>query len=241
MRVAVLSDVHGNLEALQATLADIGAQGADDMLHLGDAVGYGPDPEACLDLLRERDITSLVGNHELGLIDAEELSGFNPQARNALQRTRELLSPAALEHLKDLPLVVLRHGARFVHGLPPESPTAYLFQPSPGELAVILHKLPEPISFVGHTHEPTFATAIKGEAHVQDLPTGETRLDPELRHIVGVGSVGQPRDGDYRAAWVLWDTDAHTVTLHRVEYDNRKTAQKIVDRGLDKRYADRLM
>lgn len=244
MPLAVIADVHANLQAFHAVLADIDAGPAREIVCLGDLVGYGGDPEACVELLRSRDIPCVLGNHESGLSDPQGLEWFNPMARVALRRTRALLSDHSLAFLSQLPRSLVVHGARCVHGVPPADPNTYLFELRGTNLDRLLETMPEPLAFVGHTHEPLLASRPRGPkappAEVGPLPEGLTVLEPGRNHVVNVGSVGQPRDGDPRAAWVLWDQAAGTVELRRVKYDVKAAADRIIARGFEKRYAERL-
>ncbi len=241
MRFAICSDIHGNLAAFEAVLQDIDAHGVTTIYSLGDNIGYGPEPSRVLSLLRERGAESVCGNHELGLADPEQAAWFNAHAREALQKTRELLTEDDLSFIKTLPLAMVRHGARMVHGAPPDSALAYLFQFDEHDLAAMFRRLREPLCFVGHTHE--LEHILWDGERVRRLPLPE-RLHMDLggdrKHIVNVGSVGQPRDGDNRAKYILFDPDTGELALRRIPYDIKKTAEAIVAKGLPKRYADRL-
>jgi diadenosine tetraphosphatase ApaH/serine/threonine PP2A family protein phosphatase len=245
--LAVLSDVHGNLEALRAVLDDLDAAGAREILNLGDMVGYGPEPEACVRLLRERGAVSVLGNHELGLVEAEARGWFNPQARKALERTRRLVSEDSLAYFRTLPRAVTRAGARFVHGCPPELVTKYLFELDADDLRATFGLYPERLCFAGHTHElERISLTIDGEVAHKGLGRGVLRLDPAQRHLINAGAVGQPRDGDNRAKYVLWTPDAagyggaDVIDVRCVPYDIAKTAAGILEKGLPAVYADRL-
>ncbi|MCP4668294.1 MAG: metallophosphoesterase family protein, partial [Deltaproteobacteria bacterium] len=152
MKLAVISDIHGNLEALKEVLADMDRSGIDDIICLGDNVGYGPEPEAVVRLLRDRGIPSVMGNHEWGLLDDARLSWFNPSARRALIETRRLLSDETIGYIRGLPLFRTLEGCRFVHGFPPDDITTYLFDVSPYRFKETLREMEENICFVGHTH-----------------------------------------------------------------------------------------
>ena len=238
-RLAVLSDPHGNLEALTSVLADMESQGADGAICLGDAIGYGPEPEAVVELLRARSIPMVLGNHEHGVADEAQMCRFNPQARQALERTACLLLPATVHFLANLPHFLSLYGARFVHGCPPDRVNTYLFGVKDLALAALFGRFPEKICFVGHTHELALVVFNGTRAWREDLP--ETlQLEPGLRYIVNVGAVGQPRDGDNRAKYVLWEPEAGTVTVRRVAYDIQKTVDRMQELGLPQIYADRL-
>jgi predicted phosphodiesterase len=240
MKVAVISDVHGNLEALRAVWSDLSACEAEEVYCLGDSVGYGPDPEAVLAFLRHNKVQSVMGNHELGLVDPVYMDWFNPQARKSLKRTKKLLSPDSLDYIATLPPVLVAHGLRMVHGLPPQSVTTYLFEVANGRLAAEMAAMEEHVCFVGHTHELVLVRVAGGE--VKHLALGQDReiLDAEQDWIVNIGSVGQPRDGDFSAKYALFDTTTRELQIRYVEYDPTETKRKIMDRGLGEVYALRL-
>lgn len=240
MRLAILSDIHGNLEAFQAVLADLEGQGADELLGLGDLVGYGPDPEDVVRLARQMGVRSVMGNHELGLSDPACLAWFNPQARHSLELTRAMLSDESLAYLADLPRWRAAHGCRLVHGFPPDSPTTYLFEADEARVAQVMEELPERICFVGHTHELGLMSVRQGRVRVRPLRQGEVMLEHEGRHLVNAGSVGQPRDGDNRAKYLLYEPDTGRLELRRVAYDIAAVAAKITARGLPEANARRL-
>ncbi len=240
MRIAVISDIHGNLNAFRAVLADIDAQGADGIVCLGDTVGYGPEPEECLQLVRERGISMVLGNHEQALADPRWLHGFNPHAREALLHTATFLSSESMDFIRSLPRHLTIDDARFVHGLPPDSPEVYLFQADDARLREVMERLPQRWCFVGHTHDLELVWLDGKSIRRSSLLPGLNPIVPTMRYIINVGSVGQPRDGDNRAKYVLWERKAHTVELRRMAYDFKDTARKIIERGFDKRYAERL-
>lgn len=241
MRLAVISDIHANLEALRAVMADLRQQAPDLVYCLGDNLGYGPEPEAVVGLLRAQDIPSVMGNHELGLVDPDGLAWFNPSSRRSLEITRQLVSPATLDYCRALPFSLAAHGRRFVHGLPPDSPTRYLFEARDRELAGIMAQLPETICFVGHTHELGLVILEPdGQARQRELPIGRTLLPPGRRVLVNAGSVGQPRDGDNRAKYLLHDDQESSVEVRAVAYDIAKTVRGILARGLPEFNASRL-
>jgi len=265
-RIAVISDVHGNLEALTSVLADIDALGVSEILNLGDMVGYGPEPEACVKLLRERGVPSVLGNHELGLAEAQARGFFNPQARKALDRTRELVSDETMMYFRTLPRTMEAHGALFVHGCPPGLVSKYLYELDADALRETFALYPQALCFAGHTHElerisffpGTESGAKPGSGRIErkGLGKGQAQLDGRARHILNIGSVGQPRDGNNKAKYVLWEpgqTTGHTpggtradtradtnIEVRFVPYDIARTAARIMEVGLPTVYADRL-
>ena len=240
MKLAVISDIHGNLEALNEVLADIDQSDIDDIICLGDNVGYGPEPEAVVRLLRDRDIPSVMGNHEWGLLDEKHLPWFNPLARRALLETRRLLSDETMEYIRGLPISRTSKGCRFVHGFPPDEITTYLFDVSPNRLKKALRDMEEGICFVGHTH--TLRLISYGAGHVKSISLfkGPNTLLVDKKYIVNAGSVGQPRDGYNQAKYVIWDDATRRLVLRLQSYDIRKTADKIIALGFPRMYADML-
>jgi predicted phosphodiesterase len=238
MLVAILSDIHGNLEALEAVWHDMAGFPVDEVVCLGDMIGYGPDPDDVLCFVRQKGAVCCMGNHELGVTSPEERSWFNPKSREGLDRTARLLSADSLEFIAGLPRFLLLEGARFVHGFPPESVTTYLYQVEGFRLASWFRD-GEALTFVGHTHELMLVTWNGTRAERHDLEAGAFRLQGG-KHIVNAGSVGQPRDGNNNAKYLLWDTRKNTVDVRFVPYDIAVTVDKIRRRGFPDFYATRL-
>ena len=241
MRAALVSDIHGNMDAFEAVLADIDRMQLRAVFSLGDNIGYGAEPERVIQTLQDRQIPSVVGNHELAARRPGFLDWFNPAARQSLCMTFQKLSAASLKWIAGLPRHRQVGDARLVHGFPPDSATLYLFQMSTAEKCRALQELPERICFVGHTHALDLIRLDSGR--LADLPFVEdfNRIDPTLKFFVNIGSVGQPRDGDPRAKYVIWDPDAQTLELRCVPYDARAAAAKIIAAGLPESHAHRLL
>ena len=235
-----MSDVHGNLEALTSVLADMDDQGVFDVVNLGDMVGYGPEPEACVHLLRSRGIPSVLGNHEHGLVEAQARGWFNPQARKALDRTRALLSDDSLMYFRTLPRTLEVAGALFVHGCPPGLVSKYLYELDRNALRETFDLYAHHLCFVGHTHELERISLEKGDLERGELGKGRHALHPEARYIINAGSVGQPRDGNNKAKYLIWEPEKARIEVRFVAYDIAKTAARIVEVGLPTVYADRL-
>jgi len=244
VRFAVLSDVHGNLEALSTVLADAASEGAIGILCLGDAVGYGADPAPCIELLGERSLLMVAGNHEHGALGLLDVGWFNAAARAAALWTRDRLGADHQDFLTGLPLASTLGEATCVHASPrrPEE-WDYLLSAEDGFQA--FGDFATRLCFVGHSHRPgVWSLGSSGPAY-EDLagPAFHDRRIPfhdGRRYIINVGSVGQPRDRDPRAAYVLWDEDERSVTLRRVTYDHKAAAAKILRAGLPRTLADRL-
>jgi predicted phosphodiesterase len=245
MRVAVVTDIHANLEAFKEVLADIDRSGIDSVVCLGDIVGYGPDPEGVVDLLLERRIPCVMGNHELGVLGRLNLAWFNILAQQSVLITRSLLTLEALGYLAGLPASLSLAGSLYVHGFPPDSITTYLYSVSDFRLRKVFTTLEERISFVGHTHLLEIigfgGESITGESITHaPLRKGVTALEPDRKYIVNAGSVGQPRDGNRNAKYVIWDTDQDALEARFIPYDVAATAEKIRQAGLPELFARRL-
>ncbi len=240
MRLAIFSDIHGNLDAFQAVLEDLERRRVDALYSLGDNIGYGAQPEEVVELLIARGIPSVLGNHELAALDPSTLDWFNPAARRSLALSLSWLRSDIRAFLAALPPFLSVHGLRLVHGFPPDSPTTYLFEIPRIDLATRFASFPERLCFVGHTHLLGLYRLREREVQEEALSEGEYALDPQSRYLVNVGSVGQPRDGDPRAKYVLWDEDRGTLEIRCVAYDAPAAAAKILARGLPPEHARRL-
>lgn len=241
MRTAVLSDVHGNMDALQRVLEDIDRVQPDSVYSLGDNIGYGPEPEGVIQTLRALRIPSVLGNHELAANQPGFLSWFNPAARRSLAATLGMLGPDSLDYISTLPPSRVEHGMRFVHGFPPDSPTLYLFQVSAADQETALQHSLEAICFMGHTHVMgIIGYTPAGLVRIECTP-GVNHLDPGLKYFINVGSVGQPRDGDLRAKYVIWNSADSTLDIRCIPYDAYRAASKIRSLGLPEEHARRLL
>ncbi|HEY58392.1 MAG TPA: metallophosphoesterase family protein [Anaerolineae bacterium] len=230
MRVLVFSDVHGNLMALEAVLEAAGP--VDAYWCLGDLVGYGPDPEACVQRVRTLpNLICLLGNHDAAEVGLLDMRFFNAEARRSLQWTRQQLSPASLHFLAGLPLThTVAERVTLVHGSPRQPLEEYLLTAHVARAA--FDRLQTPWAFVGHTHQPVAFFNRWGWVQARVPKAGDT-LTLEGRHvIVNPGSVGQPRDGDPRAAFAIWDTEAATWTWHRAAYDVAAVQERMAGLGL---------
>ncbi len=240
MKVAVISDVHANMEAFTRVLQDAEAQGVDELYGLGDLVGYGPDPEEVVRLARRSGLVSVMGNHDDGVNSVSRLHWFNPDAKTVLAVTRRLLSDESLEYLAGLPVNLDLHGALLVHGCPPSSFKTYIYMVPKRGLERLFRDVIDGICFVGHTHELAGYRWSGERVESRGLNEGVIELLPTEKYIFNIGSVGQPRDGDPRAKYVVWDTSRGVLDVRFVPYPWRETARKILDRGFPEGYARRL-
>lgn len=240
MRLAIISDVHGNWEAFQAVLEDIQTQDIDKTVSLGDLIDYGPDSELIVQEYRRREITGVLGNHEQALFDPDLPESLVPAAYDSFQITRRQLSPESIQWLQNLPASLVVGKIRLVHGLPPDSAIDYIDYVPLHILRYVFQSYPEFICFVGHTHRVAlYEYTPRDYVKITELPENY-KLNPKSRYIINAGSVGQPRDPDKRAKYVIYDTTQNSLELRRIEYDARKTAAKIRQLGYPEINARRL-
>ncbi|MBE0645572.1 MAG: metallophosphoesterase family protein [Bacteroidetes bacterium] len=229
MRLAIISDIHANLEALERVLEDTELMQADRLVCLGDIIGYGSDPAACVALLRERADICVLGNHDAAVFSVPERAFFNPNARAALSWTMAQLSEGDIAYLQGLPYRVSTDNLLFVHSAP-RAPEQWDYVFSGMEARLYGRYFHERICFIGHSHVPgiyPIDPGVRGYSHSQ-------------RYVINVGSVGQPRDGNWRSSYGLLDTVAGSYENRRIEYDVETAARKIRERGLPTRLAERL-
>lgn len=240
MKIAVLSDIHANLEALEAVTSDIDNQNVDRVISLGDNIGYGPDPEEVIRHIRHRGYDSILGNHEFAIADARGRRWLNFQAAENNQATEALLSAASKTYCRFLPPFAAFGNGYFVHGYPPKSVFRYLERQPDEKIEALFDRDNISVYFVGHTHRLQLVTREKGEIVRKQLGPGKVVLVPGQKYIISCGSVGQPRDGDNKAKYLLWDVDGSEVEVRFVDYDRGTTMGKIRDRGFPEIYALRL-
>lgn len=243
MRVAVLADVHANLPALEAVIADARRHDVTDIWHLGDAVGYGAEPFACLQLLSDLGALLIAGNHELATLDPEMALTFNPVAAKAIFWTRGRLSTENLPGLSALPItvqprasIILFHGAL-------GNANAYIRTAETAEEVLASMASRDPrlrIAFFGHTHRPMVFTRLDSQPLSMFEPSNDLIMAPGRRYIVNPGSVGQPRNGDPRAHYLIYDSDTGVIFFRRVPYDVQAAQSRILEAGLPPALAARL-
>jgi diadenosine tetraphosphatase ApaH/serine/threonine PP2A family protein phosphatase len=236
MRVAVLSDIHSNIVALDAVLSHAGD--VDAIWHLGDVVGYGPEPDAVVARLSEREATGVRGNHDAAAVGGFELEWFNPEARAAAEWTRETIAPATHRWLEALPERRVVDDVLLVHGSPRDPLKEYVTD---------FHRAGENMqeqetqhALHGHTHVPIAWSATPAGVAMTDPREGNGLELGAHRTLINPGSVGQPRDGDARAAYLVLDREVGRVTWHRVEYDIARVQTAMRALGLPDRLAARL-
>ena len=237
MKTAVLSDIHGNLEALEAVMADLEESNPDRIICLGDVIGYGPNPEEVIKKIAAQQISCVLGNHEAALSSEKALGWLNFLARENNIATKALLTEQSLDFCAALPRSLSFENARFIHGCPPDSILKYLYMLSDDDITKLVKSLPETRFFVGHTHDLQLITVSGRSISRAKLKKGTITLDNDITYFINVGSVGHPRDGTGQAKYVLWDSSEATVQVRAVPYPAQITAEKIIARGFPKVYA----
>ncbi|OHB71451.1 MAG: hypothetical protein A2W23_04795 [Planctomycetes bacterium RBG_16_43_13] len=250
--IAIISDIHSNIEALTTVIKHIKSQNVEKIYCLGDLVGYGPNPGEVVDMASEWDVV-LMGNHDEAVL--KEAYAFNPIAKSAIEWTRTQLKPGLLsgskkrsrwQFINNLKLTHTVDGALFVHASPRDPTMEYILRSDTVDL--IGNEVPEKIRnifsrfdrlcFIGHTHDPGIITENSKFLSPTDFDNKFT-FESGKKYIINVGSVGQPRDGDTRSCYVTYD--GNTITYHRVEYDYKTTIEKVLNiSALDRRSGERL-
>jgi diadenosine tetraphosphatase ApaH/serine/threonine PP2A family protein phosphatase len=234
---AVLSDVHANLEALEAVLADVERREAADRVCLGDFVGYGAAPNECMASLCPRVEAAVLGNHDDAAIHPDRVEAFNPDAARAARWTASQLTREHGDYLRALPLSVAWRGVRLVHASP-RDPQLWNYVFRPAEAAREMASCAEAVCFVGHSHVPGTFELKGSRATYTRVP--QVNGSRDRRYLIVVPSVGQPRDGDPRAGYLLWDDEAWTFEHVRLEYDLERAVDRILEAGLPAYLAERL-
>ena len=242
MRLAVVSDIHGNLPALEAVLTEIDALGPDEVWCLGDVVGYGAEPNECTTLVAERCNVCLAGNHDLAVLDELDISTFSPAAAEAALWTRERLTDDARDFLAGLEAADESREPALYHASPRDHVWEYVLWPE--QAGECIAKQAARVALIGHSHIALcFRAADDGDLDATEgaQVTGGGKLDAaEGRWLLNPGSVGQPRDGDPRAAWMELDTESWAATYRRTEYEVERAAESIAAAGLPEHLGRRL-
>lgn len=236
MRIALFGDIHANLEALEAVLADAESQGATDYVCMGDIVGYNADPGACLEKVRAMECPTIKGNHDEDASGNHSLESMNPVAAEALEWTREQLNEDQREWLRKLRMVRQVEDFTVVHSTLDQPANWNYVTNRFDAMANFAYQFTQ-VCFHGHTHVPR--VYVK-ESRVSEVPAESVTIEAGSKYFINVGSVGQPRDGDWRASYALYDLELKMIVIRRVEYDITKAQRKILDAGLPPMLAERL-
>ncbi len=236
MKYAIFGDIHANLEALEAVLADAKTQGCTDYVCVGDIVGYAADPKECLQVVRDLECPVVKGNHDEEAVLNTSLEGLNPLAKFAMEWTREQLNEDERDYLTNLKLVRQVRDFTIVHATL-DTPGGWTYVTNKFDAMASFSYQFTQLCFYGHTHTPRIY--IKGDS-VDAADDSSVNLEMGRKYFINVGSTGQPRDGDWRSSYAIYDVENQNVTVRRLEYDIQKAQQKIIDAGLPEMLAHRL-
>ena len=236
MKFAIFGDIHANLEALQAVLADAAEHGCTHYVCIGDIVGYNANPHECLEIVRGLDCPVVKGNHDEEASLESDLVGLNPLAEQSMRWTRENLTEDDKDYLRNLKLVRQVRDYTIVHATL-DTPSGWGYVTNKFDAMASFSYQYTPVCFFGHTHTPV--TYVKGSS--VEVDRGQVvEIQPGKKYFINVGSVGQPRDGDPRSSYCIYDIGGQRVVNRRLEYDRATAQQKIVEAGLPQMLADRL-
>lgn len=236
MRYGIFSDIHGNLEALKAVLGALDQERVDGCLCLGDLVGYGPQPGECIHEVQKYNCTVIAGNHDYAVCGKIDIGNFNVYAREAILWTREVLGEADAEYLGQLPLVERLDGLELVHGSL-YAPELFDYLQTSYDAYLTMERMETPVCFVGHSHVPI--AFVQGEV-ISYCLQADVPIAWDGKVVVNVGSVGQPRDKDPRAAYAVYDTETRVVSVRRVRYDIEAMVREFQEAGLPTPLGERL-
>jgi predicted phosphodiesterase len=238
MRYGFFSDVHANLEALKVVIADFKKEKLDKILFLGDAVGYGPDPNECTSIINDISGVKLMGNHDYAALGLIETNLFNPYAQKSMEWTKSVLTEKSLKVLSGFSMDHRFDRFYLVHSTPKEPQEwNYIFDLDDAEEN--FHFFNKPACLIGHSHHPAIIKKYKDKhCFLHEKPW--VQIEDEFKYIVNIGSVGQPRDGSNQACYLIYDVEEKKATLKRLPYDYKKTQTKMKKRGLPQFLIDRL-
>jgi len=227
MRSAIISDIHGNLEALSAVLFDIESMNVDEIVCLGDVIGYGPNPNECINLINKKCPIILLGNHDAAVLDTMSTQNFNINAKIAIEWTSEQLSIESRKFLEELPMSKIDLDKTYVHSTPYE-PRMWYYITSIEEAVFNFQFFDTTFCIVGHTHIPV-TISLDSDKKITVSQDGflDFGKDDDVHYLINVGSIGQPRDRNPKSSYGIIDSEACSFTLHRVEYDIKKCQTKM--------------
>lgn len=233
MKIAIISDIHSNLEALEAALEDITAQNVQIIYCTGDIVGYAANPNEVIDLLRENSVNCTMGNHDYACFNQRMKAGMNRDAREAIFYTKRVLTPENLSFLNNLPWHIKENGIFLIHGLPPANLDEYIHKQNKDELKQAFSSFSEQVAFVGHSHlfeiyQLTPNREIRGPGFRQN----KFELESRSRYMISAGSIGQPREDNREAGYLVYDTNLRQISKRTFYYNVELTIEKIKNAGL---------
>ncbi len=239
MRLGIFSDVHSNIEALSRVVEQYRHLSIDRYVCLGDTVGYGASPNECCDLVRSLDPTAVLGNHDAAVSGRMDYNYYYEACRQALDYHASILTPENMAWLKSLPYEIREDNRGYCHGSPLNlEEFEYIFSVEQARACLPRYDELADVTFIGHSHLCKAFALSRDEVHAVIASRFEVR--PGFKYIIGVGSVGQPRDYDPRASFTVFDTEAHVFEYHRVDYDIEASARKIFESNLERNFGNRL-
>lgn len=238
MRIAILSDIHSNLEALEAVCHEMDRLGVDSVYFAGDVVGYGPDPNLCTRWVLENADAAVAGNHDFAAVGMMDSDSFNTNAKDAIQWNASQLEDELVDYLVSLPMMETRNGVTLVHASP-RLPDQWEYIFTLWDAEENFAHFEGTFCFVGHSHQPVMV-CMDSEGSVAVIPGDKLISEEGCRYLINVGSVGQPRDGNPDACFGLLDTELSEFSLVRARYEISVTQEKMFREGLPQALSDRL-
>jgi predicted phosphodiesterase len=242
MKLAIISDIHSNLEALEAAMHDIKTQNVTTIYCIGDLVGYGPNPNEVIEMLWRNNVKCLIGNHDFACLNEGAMKSMVRNARESLTYTIRILTPENIDLLQKLPRFISENGIYLTHGMPPAWFAEYLDMQSNDELKQAFLSFTEQVAFVGNTH--LFEVVeLTGKGRIEKYGFDGFKLDlkPTSRYLISAGSVGQPRDDNREAGYLIYDTEKRQVIKRTFQYDVELAIEKIKAAGLPESNGRRLL
>lgn len=242
MKLAIISDIHSNLEALEAALQDIKTQNPTTIYCSGDLVGYGANPDQVIDLLVQNKVRCLMGNHDYACLDQRTRDEMIRNGRESIDYTKRVLTPESFDLLRKLPGFINENGIYLTHGPPPALFDEYLDMQNKNELIQVFLSFTEQVAFVGHTHLfEVVELTDSGKIEKYEFDFSELDMKPTSRYMISAGSVGQPRDDNREAGYLIYDTETHQVIKRTFQYNVELTIKKIKNAGLPENNGRRLL
>jgi len=218
MKIAIISDIHSNINALTAVMNDLSSRSVNAIICLGDIVGYNNNPNEVIELLKKHSVESVMGNHDETLIEMDYENYMNPRAVNAIKKNRSMLRKEHLEFLSKLPKSIVKYNCRFVHGVPPDNNWDYLFYLFPDDVRQLFQQFNESICFVGHSHQFLYyEMQADGALKIHESLLNKLELKNNARYIINCGSVGEPRGIETGPGYVIYDMELRTIEPVRLE------------------------
>ncbi len=239
MRIGVFSDVHSNLEALQAILVFFSKQKINHYFFIGDLVGYNTNPNECIELIRNLDCLAVAGNHDFGVLGKTDTSEFNDAAKKAIEWTKQVLTDDTKKFLGALSIKKEKDNIILVHSSP-QNPEVWEYIINLRQAQDEFEFFKEEICFIGHSHTPFIVEKDLSNNDCKYISDQKIKIKNDCKYLINVGSVGQPRDGDSRACASIFDTKTKSFEFHRIEYNIQRAQEKIITAGLPSILAERL-